>query len=83
MAAVGIGKSTLLTGGCIDVPTSGRVEVDGRDVSGLGTGADAVPQGEDRFIFHPLQLIPVLNVYENIDFSLLLTNGHPERTPDR
>lgn len=70
----GSGKSTILNMiGCIDVPTSGTVVVDGRETSGLKDKEITRLRHETiGFIFQSFNLIPVLNVYENIEFPLLL-----------
>jgi len=70
----GSGKSTILNMiGCIDTPTSGRVTVDGTDTAGLGDRE--ITRLRHRtlgFIFQSFNLIPVLNVFENIEFPLLI-----------
>jgi putative ABC transport system ATP-binding protein len=70
----GSGKSTILNMiGCIDTPTSGSVEIDGRATGGLSDREITLLRHEViGFIFQSFNLIPVLNVYENIEFPLLL-----------
>ena len=101
----GSGKSTLLNMvGLIDLPTSGKIIIDGIDIyEGFDLGSTrlengrlnnyndkrdkkiktTIPSKVDRritalrrshigFIFQTFNLIPVLNVYENIEFPLLL-----------
>ena len=70
----GSGKSTILNMiGCIDVPTSGTVIVEGKDTSGLKDREITRLRHETiGFIFQSFNLVPVLNVYENIEFPLLL-----------
>ncbi len=70
----GSGKSTMLNMfGCIDAPTEGLVRVDGLDVAGLGDKELTRYRREKiGFIFQSFNLIPVLDVYENIEFPLLL-----------
>ena len=69
----GSGKSTLLNlVGCIDTPTSGRVIIDGRDVS--GQTPDQLADYRARtvgFIFQTFNLFPVLSAYENVEYPLL------------
>src|SRR5881296_2908749 len=64
----GSGKSTLL--GLIaglDAPTSGRVLIDGVDITTLGEDALAKLRGEKiGFVFQFFHLIPSLTAYENI-----------------
>jgi putative ABC transport system ATP-binding protein len=70
----GSGKTTLLnTIGVLDVPTGGRVEVAGRDISGLNKGEAAQFRLDTvGFIFQAYNLVPVLSAYENAEFTLLL-----------
>ncbi len=70
----GSGKSTILNMiGLIDSPTSGEVFIQGAPVSGL-KDRELTNLRHDviGFIFQSFNLIPVLNVYENIEFPLLL-----------
>lgn len=78
----GSGKTTLLNLlGCIDTPSSGRIEVCGQDVAALSD--DAVSDFRSRhigFIFQNFNLVPVLSAYENIEYPLLLLGtGAAER----
>jgi putative ABC transport system ATP-binding protein len=70
----GSGKSTMLNMfGCIDVPTSGTVLIDGADVARLSDKELTRYRREKvGFIFQSFNLVPVLDVYENIEFPLLL-----------
>lgn len=70
----GSGKSTILNLiGCIDVPTSGTVEIEGRITGGLSDREITVLRHQViGFIFQSFNLVPVLNVYENVEFPLLL-----------
>ena len=64
----GSGKSTLLhmLGG-LDCPTSGKVFVDDKDISALKDDALCVFRRRKLgFVFQSYNLVPVLNVYENI-----------------
>jgi putative ABC transport system ATP-binding protein len=70
----GSGKSTLLNiiGG-LDRPTSGRVEVDGREISGLSnTELGLLRRDRLGFIFQSYNLIPVLTALENAEYVLML-----------
>ena len=64
----GSGKSTLLDMiGGLDVPTSGKVIVDGKDLSTLKDEQLTIfRRRKIGFIFQNYNLVPVLNVYENI-----------------
>ena len=70
----GSGKSTMLNMfGCIDTPSEGTVTVDGTRTDHLND-RELTRYRRTRigFIFQSFNLIPVLNVYENIEFPLLL-----------
>jgi len=70
----GSGKSTVLNIiGCLDKPTEGRVVIDGVDVTKLNSTQLANFRGENiGFIFQSFNLIPVLSVYENIEYPLIM-----------
>lgn len=70
----GSGKSTMLNMfGCIDVPSSGTVLIDGTEVEKLDDKElTRYRRTKIGFIFQSFNLIPVLDVYENIEFPLLL-----------
>jgi putative ABC transport system ATP-binding protein len=70
----GSGKSTLLNLiGCIDVPTEGSISIRGEDTRGLSDRKLTTLRHETLgFIFQSFNLIPVLNVFENIELPLLL-----------
>ncbi len=73
----GSGKTTLLQLiGCLDLPTSGQIFINGKDVSHLNRNQRAdMRRGTIGFIFQFFALIPTLTAYENIEMPLLL-NGH-------
>lgn len=78
----GSGKTTLLQLiGCLDQPTSGRVYINGKDVSQLNRNQRAdMRRGTIGFIFQFFALIPTLTAYENIEMPLLLVGqGAAER----
>jgi putative ABC transport system ATP-binding protein len=77
----GSGKTTLLNLiGCLDKPTEGRLEVAGVDVSSLDRSRGASFRGSKiGFIFQDFNLIPVLTVYENIEYPLLMVQDVPAR----
>ncbi len=74
----GSGKTTLLQIlGCLDQPTSGKVWINGKDVSRLNRNQRAdLRRGSIGFIFQFFALIPTLTAYENVELPLLL-NGMP------
>lgn len=69
----GSGKSTLMNIiGCLDVPTSGAYFLEGKDVSQLTDDQQAEIRNKTLgFIFQQYNLIPKLNVEENVELSLL------------
>jgi putative ABC transport system ATP-binding protein len=71
----GSGKTTLLNLiGCIDTPTAGRIEIDGRDVGMLSDRElTAFRAQKIGFIFQNFNLVPVLTAFENVEYALLLT----------
>lgn len=70
----GSGKSTILNMiGCIDTATDGLVEINGQNTQTLNDKQITTLRHQFiGFIFQSFNLIPVLNVYENIEFPLLL-----------
>ncbi|HVP17393.1 MAG TPA: ABC transporter ATP-binding protein [Spirochaetia bacterium] len=81
----GSGKSTILNMiGCIDNPSTGRVLIDGADVEHLSdTELTRYRRTKIGFIFQSFNLIPVLNVYENIEFPLLLRRTMTRREREK
>jgi putative ABC transport system ATP-binding protein len=75
----GSGKTTLLNIiGCMDKPSSGEVRVTGTRVDTLGKKEAANFRGKHLgFIFQSFNLIPVLSVYENIEYPLLMISRTP------
>ena len=71
----GAGKSTLLK--LIlreELPTEGRVMVDGKDVARLRRGKVPFLRRQMGIIFQDFRLIPTMTVYENIAFAMHVTN---------
>jgi putative ABC transport system ATP-binding protein len=77
----GSGKSTLLNMiGCLDHPSSGKLSVMDTDVTTLNRRAAANFRGEHiGFIFQDFNLIPVLTVYENVEYPLIMVQEWPEQ----
>ncbi len=77
----GSGKSTLLNVvGALDNPTSGKVWIDGRDIFSMPEKKLTVFRRQHiGFIFQAFNLIPELNVEQNITFPLLLDYKKPDQ----
>ena len=81
MGPSGSGKTTLLNiMGCLDHSTGGHYFLDSQDLSGKPFNSLAdVRNRKIGFIFQNFNLVPVLNVLENIEFPCLLRR-HPENS---
>ncbi|OGS21059.1 MAG: ABC transporter [Elusimicrobia bacterium RIFOXYA2_FULL_39_19] len=75
----GSGKTTLLNLiGCLDKPTEGKVFVTGVEVNKMDRKISAKFRGDHiGFIFQNFNLIPVLTVYENIEYPLIMVQNIP------
>lgn len=75
----GSGKTTLLNLiGCLDKPTSGTLRVADVNTSDLTRKEAAAFRGKNLgFIFQDFNLIPVLTVYENVEYPLLIVQNVP------
>ena len=77
----GSGKSTLLhmLGG-LDIPTSGRVVVDGKDISQMTKDELTIfRRRKIGFVFQNYNLLPLMNVYENIVLPIKLDGIKPDQ----
>jgi putative ABC transport system ATP-binding protein len=82
----GSGKSTLLNLiGCLDKPTGGKVLINNVDVGMFSRTEGATFRGKNiGFVFQNFNLIPVLTVYENVEYPLLILDRlPPEKRRDR
>ncbi len=73
----GSGKSTLLNMiGCLDPPTSGTLQVTGKEITNLNRREAALFRGKNiGFVFQDFNLIPVLSVFENVEYPLLMVQN--------
>ena len=78
----GSGKSTLLNMiGCLDPPTKGTLLVAGEEVNLLSRKEAAQFRGENiGFVFQDFNLIPVLTVFENVEYPLQMVQNWPAET---
>lgn len=77
----GSGKTTLLNlMGAIDIPTSGKVLIDGRDIFSMNDSNLTIFRRRNiGFIFQNFNLIPELTVEQNIIFPVLLDYQKPDK----
>lgn len=82
VGASGSGKSTLIhTIGCVDVPTSGTIEIDGINVSDLDESALTIfRRRQIGLVYQFYNLIVTLNVKDNIQLPILLDNKEVNNT---
>ena len=73
MGTSGSGKSTLMNIlGCLDRPTSGTYELDGRIATRMGGGALAQVRNERiGFVFQSFELMPRLTALKNVELPLI------------
>lgn len=76
IGASGSGKSTLLNlVGCLDRPDQGSIKIAGTEVTQMTDNEQCRLRNEKiGFIFQSFNLVPVLNVWENIELPLLVNN---------
>jgi putative ABC transport system ATP-binding protein len=78
MGPSGSGKSTMMNQlGILDVPTTGTLHIDGRDVA-LMTPLERTHMRRDTigYVFQKFYLIPLLSAYENVEYPLILKYKH-------
>jgi len=76
----GSGKSTVLNMlGCLDTPTLGSLDIEGNQITDMNKASLADFRGKNiGFIFQSFNLIPVLSVYENIEYPLIMIQNLPQ-----
>ena len=78
----GSGKTTILNLiGCIDYPTEGDVYVNNKKTTEMSDSeASEFRNRTIGFIFQNFNLIPVLNLYENVEYPLLIRKGKVKKS---
>ncbi|MCX6699529.1 MAG: ABC transporter ATP-binding protein [Methanomicrobiales archaeon] len=82
MGPSGSGKSTMLNQlGILDVPTTGELSIDGKNVSHM-TNLERTHMRRDTigYVFQKFYLIPLLSAYENVEYPLILRYKHRDTT---
>lgn len=82
MGPSGCGKSTMLNiMGLLDKPTSGTVEINGRNVAGMSDKALARLRNETLgFVFQSFHLINTLNIVDNVMIPLVYRHGAKDKS---
>ena len=77
----GSGKTTLMNiVGALDKPTAGKVLIGGRDIGELSERqSDNLRRIEMGFVFQAVSLIPSLNAFQNVEYSLRLAGVKKDR----
>ncbi|MBN2094851.1 MAG: ABC transporter ATP-binding protein [Candidatus Aenigmarchaeota archaeon] len=81
----GSGKSTMMhMVGCLDLPTKGKILLEGKDISGMSESRLANIRGKSiGFVFQTFNLIQTMTVLENIQLPLLFQGVPPEEREKR
>ena len=83
----GSGKTTLLNIlSALDKPTSGKVWVQGKDITTMSEGKrEMLRRRETGYIFQSVSLIPLMTAFENVEFALRMAGiktGRKERAEE-
>jgi len=85
MGPSGSGKTTLLNLiGALDRPTSGKVGIDGLDITNMDEGElTTIRRDKISFVFQFFNLLPVLSAFENIELPLLISGVEEDVRKER
>ncbi|MCH5269490.1 MAG: ABC transporter ATP-binding protein [Lachnospiraceae bacterium] len=77
----GSGKTTLLNIiGALDMPTSGSIMIDGREIQKMTERErEDMRRTQMGFVFQSVSLIPTMNAFQNVEFSMRLAGIKEER----
>lgn len=83
----GSGKTTLMNiVGALDYPTSGTVRIDGKDITKMSEKSrENLRRTDFGFVFQAVSLIPTMNAFQNVEFSLRMAgikDGRKERVEE-
>ena len=81
----GFGKTTLMNiVGALDNPTSGYVCIEGRTLGSMSDRAkENLRRKEMGFVFQAVSLIPTMNAFQNVEFSMRLAGIKPGKERDK
>ena len=81
----GSGKTTLMNIiGTLDDPTSGSVSINGRPIKGMSLyDREELRRRELGFVFQSVSLIPSLNAFQNVEFSMRMAGIKPSKERDK